>query len=85
MPTAPQKATQVKKSNAPRRFVLLLLDQFTMLSFAGAIEPLRVANRISGEEIYSWKLAGEGGVSATCSNGASFKLDMGLEEVDRED
>ena len=70
---------------ALRRFVFLLLDQFTMLSFAGAIEPLRIANRVAGKPVYRWALAGEGGVSATCSNGAAFRLDMGLEEIDRDD
>ena len=68
-------------SAAPRRFVFLLLDQFTMLSFAGAIEPLRIANRIGGRTLYTWALAGEGGDVATCSNGAAFKLDMGLDEL----
>ena len=69
----------------PKRFVFLLLDRFTMLSFAGAVEPLRIANRIAGRPVYSWKLAGEGGDYATCSNGAAFKLDMGLDELDRDD
>jgi AraC family transcriptional regulator, glycine betaine-responsive activator len=68
-----------------RRFVFLLLDRFTMLSFAGAIEPLRIANRVIGREAYSWVLAGEGGVASTCSNGASFRLDIGLDEIERED
>lgn len=85
MSTLPRKATAMAKDTGPRRFVFLLLDRFTMLSFAGAIEPLRIANRVSGKELFSWKLAGEGGDSVTCSNGASFKLDMGLEEIDRED
>ncbi|MBT9245315.1 GlxA family transcriptional regulator [Gemmobacter fulvus] len=85
MSSLPRKATQVTKDASPRRFVFLLLDRFTMLSFAGAIEPLRIANRVAGREIYRWRLAGEGGEMATCSNGAAFKLDMGLEEIDRED
>jgi hypothetical protein len=74
-------------SAAPRRkrFVFLLLDRFTMLSFAGAIEPLRIANRVLGFQAYTWVLAGENGTEATCSNGASFRLDMGLEEITRED
>ena len=85
MPTPPRKATQTSKPEAPRRFVFLLLDKFTMLAFASAIEPLRIANRVVGEKVYDWALAGEGGVTATCSNGASFKLDMGLDEVERDD
>lgn len=79
------KATQTAKSAAQKRFVFLLLDRFTMLAFASAIEPLRIANRVIGRQAYTWALAGEGGMTATCSNGSSFKLDMGLEEIDRDD
>ena len=84
---SPQPHTEARRreTNRPRRFVFLLLDRFTMLSFAGAIEPLRIANRVAGIPIYEWRLIGEGGVSATCSNGASFQLDMGLEDLDRDD
>ena len=84
---SPQPHTEARRreTNRPRRFVFLLLDRFTMLSFAGAIEPLRIANRVAGKPIYEWRLIGEGGVSATCSNGASFQLDMGLEDLDRDD
>lgn len=70
---------------APKRFVFLLLDRFTMLSFACAIEPLRLANYVAGRPLYEWLLAGENGETATCSNGATFKLDIGLEGIDRED
>ena len=81
----PPPEARRRETNRPRRFAFLLLDRFTMLSFAGAIEPLRIANRIVGKPIYEWRLIGEGGISATCSNGASFQLDMGLEELDRDD
>ena len=73
------------QSTKPRRFVFLLLDQFTMLSFAGAVEPLRIANNMAGKTLYEWTLAGEGGDMAWCSNRAGFKLDMGLEDVGRDD
>ena len=79
-----RKATQTVKADAPRRFVFVLLDKFTMISFAGAIEPLRIANRVSGAALYAWVLCGEG-KEASCSNGATFRLELGLEEMDRED
>lgn len=85
MSTAPQKATSSPRATTPRRFVFLLLDRFTMLSFASAVEPLRIANRVAGRTLYTWALAGEGGGSVACSNGAEFRLDMGLDEIDRED
>ena len=56
-----------------------------MLSFACAIEPLRLANYVAGKELYTWKLAGENGIEAKCSNGSIFRLDMALEELNRED
>ncbi len=82
---ATHRRTVSSSTGGQRRFVFLLLDRFTMLSFAGAIEPLRIANRVIGRPAYSWVLAGENGVESTCSNGASFKLDMGLDEIERED
>ncbi|AWD20353.1 GlxA family transcriptional regulator [Pseudogemmobacter blasticus] len=85
MSISPRKATQNATEAATRRFVFLLLDRFTMLAFASAIEPLRIANRVAGRPLYAWALAGEGGEVAVCSNGTAFKLDMGLTEIDRED
>ena len=84
-PPSQRRSKEAATTPRQRRFIFLLLDKFTMLSFAGAIEPLRIANRVLGHTAYVWRLAGEGGVEATCSNGASFKLDMGLEEISRED
>lgn len=79
------KAPQADNSPPTRRFVFLLLERFTMLAFAGAIEPLRIANRVAGRPLYDWILAGEGGQRALCSNGAELRLQMALEELDRED
>ena len=86
--TATRRRAATAETAAPaRRFVFLLLDRFTLLSFAGAVEPLRIANRMSGRSLYSWALAGEAGAGgfSTCSNGAAFRLDMGLDEVARDD
>jgi transcriptional regulator GlxA family with amidase domain len=69
----------------PRRFVFCLLDQFTLLSFASAVECLRIANRMAHRELYSWRLIGEGGDVVSCSTGTTFKLDGDLEELGRDD
>ncbi|MDK3072632.1 GlxA family transcriptional regulator [Sedimentitalea sp. JM2-8] len=73
------------KSAKPQRFVFVLLDNFTMLSFASALESLRIANRMAGRELYSWRLVGEGGDTVTCSAGTQFKLDADLDELNRDD
>lgn len=72
-------------SENPRRFVFVLLDQFTLLAFAAAVDCLRLANRMSGQELYSWTLIGEGGESAQCSIGTRFALDGDLDELHRDD
>lgn len=72
-------------SAKPKRFVFVLLDQFTLLCFAGALEALRIANRMHGKPIYTWVLAGEGGESVECSAGTEFKVNMDLSELERED
>ena len=69
----------------PRRFVFVLLDNFTMLCFACALESLRIANRMAGKELYSWTLVGQGGEEVRCSSGTWFKLDSDLAEMSRDD
>ncbi|WP_428925223.1 GlxA family transcriptional regulator [Marinibacterium sp. SX1] len=69
----------------PRRFVFLLLDRFSMLSFASAVECLRIANRMSDRTLYQWHLIGEGGQEVSCSAGTTFKLDDDLVELTRDD
>lgn len=70
---------------APRRYVFLLLDRFTMISFASAIEPLRLANRVAGQQIYSWHLVGEQPPDVSCSNGVRIGVDSGLIDCHRDD
>ncbi|WP_088734316.1 GlxA family transcriptional regulator [Thioclava sp. F34-6] len=67
-----------------RSVVFLLLERFTMMAFASAIEPLRLANQVSGRTLYTWKLASESGADVTCSNGTTFRTDIGLEELGRD-
>ena len=78
-------AARTRPGEGPKRFVFVLLDQFTMLCFSSAVEALRIANRMSGRELYQWSLVGEGGDYAQSSAGIWFRLDADLEEFGRED
>lgn len=69
----------------PKRIVFVLMDQFTMLSCAGAIDALRIANRLGNAKLFDLVFAGEGGVETTSSSGAVIKLEMDFEELNRED
>ncbi|MEL6958480.1 MAG: GlxA family transcriptional regulator [Pseudomonadota bacterium] len=71
--------------DTPRRFVFVLLDQFTLLSYAAAVDCLRIANLMSGQELYTWSMIGEGGDTVQSSTGTVFKLDDDLGELRRDD
>ncbi len=66
-----------------RHFTFLLLDRFSLLSFAGAVDCLRLANRLAERQIYGWTLTGDGGETKTCSAGVTFRLDDDLAEAPR--
>lgn len=66
-------------------FVFLLVENFSHLAFSCALEPLRIANLVSGKPLYRWSLASEDGVSATCSNRAVTLVDQGLVPLERDD
>ena len=76
---------EVEAKGKPKRFVFVLLPNFTMLCFACALESLRIANRMANKKLYDWAIAGEGGEIARCSNGTEFKLNMDLGDLARED
>lgn len=69
----------------PKRFVFVLLEQFTLLSFASAVECLRIANRMLNQTSYEWRTIGEGGETSRCSAGTQFQLDGDLEDINRDD
>ncbi|MFS4583375.1 GlxA family transcriptional regulator [Phaeobacter sp. C3_T13_0] len=83
--------TQSKPTTSPasgpqtRRYAFVLLDSFSMLSFASALECLRIANRMMGREVYTWTMLAEGGGTVSCSAGTSFQVDEDFIELQRDD
>ena len=69
----------------PRRFVFVLMENFTLLSFSSALDALRIANRMSGKTLYEWTFIGENEGVVSCSAGTQFKLDNSLIELHRDD
>tara|TARA_B100001559_G_scaffold260824_1_gene225755 strand:- start:128 stop:1132 length:1005 start_codon:yes stop_codon:yes gene_type:complete len=70
---------------SPRRFVFVLMEHFTLLSFSSALDALRIANRMSGKKLYDWTFIGESEEFVSCSAGTQFKLDSPLIELHRDD
>ncbi|MEM1074721.1 MAG: GlxA family transcriptional regulator [Pseudomonadota bacterium] len=79
------RQTSQTAGEKPRRFVFVLLENFTLLSFSAAVESLRIANRMAGRTIYEWRILCEGGSIVYCSAGSGFKPDGDLEDLQRDD
>ena len=65
----------------PERVGFLLLPRFSMMAFFAAVEPLRIANRISGRPLFDWTLISEDGGPVTASNGMTLLADQAIGEV----
>lgn len=80
------KPTEMCKTvGQAKHYVFVLMERFSMLSFASSIECLRIANRMAGREVYTWTLLGEGGENVTCSAGTTFAVDGDLGDLQRDD
>ncbi|MGB8712971.1 MAG: GlxA family transcriptional regulator [Onishia taeanensis] len=66
---------------SPERLGFLLLPRFAMVAFFSAIEPLRIANRISGRALFHWEVVSRDGRPVTASNGMALDADHGLEDA----
>lgn len=62
----------------PERVTFLLLPNLSMLAFTSAIEPLRIANQLTGKALYEWRTVSEDGQPVRCSNGIEIVVDGAL-------
>ncbi|WP_163557047.1 GlxA family transcriptional regulator [Halomonas sp. NO4] len=56
----------------------LLLENFTLISLASAIEPLRMANQLAGSELYRWYTLTSDGQPVSASDGLTVTPDVSL-------
>jgi len=59
-----------------RSIVFFLVPEFSMIAFATAVEPLRMANRMLGEEYYKWRIASMDGAPVIASNGVEIAAEL---------
>ncbi len=65
----------------PETVLFLLVPDFTLIAFACAVEPLRIANRMAGRELYRWRLASKDGRPVASSTGIAVAVDLSLAEA----
>ncbi len=61
-----------KEMSQVKHVGFLTLNNFSMIAFSNAIEILRMANYLMGEEVYQWSVITVDGEPATASNGLTF-------------
>jgi AraC family transcriptional regulator, glycine betaine-responsive activator len=54
------------------RYAFLTLPDYSQIAVANAVEPLRMANRVSGQTAYEWLVASLDGRPVPASNGLTF-------------
>lgn len=54
---------------SPVQIGFFLVPKFSMMAFSSAVEPLRVANLISGRELFRWRVFSRDGKPVEASNG----------------
>lgn len=64
-----------------RHLAFLVLDQFSMLCLAAAMDPLRSANRIANRSFYRWSLVSIDGQPVSASNGMEMAVDYSLMDM----
>lgn len=76
-------ASAVGRGGEPRptRIGFLLLDNFTLIAHAAAIDPLRMANHLSGEEHYQWFTLSETGEPVRASDGQRILPDAPMADA----
>ncbi len=74
--------------NAPREFPqrigLILLPNFSMNSIVSVVEPLRLANRASGQDFYAWHIYSVDGAPVAASSGIVLQAEGDLEKANDE-
>lgn len=69
MPDERQTELIESEVSKPTVFGFLLLPNYTMMSLASAVEPLRMANELTGRKLYKWLLITADGKPVQASDG----------------
>jgi transcriptional regulator GlxA family with amidase domain len=62
----------------PQKVGLILIPRFSLISFTSMVEAMRLANRMSGRELYSWRFLSTDGRPVRSSSGLTVEADGDL-------
>jgi len=70
-----------KNAAKPEHFGFLQVPNYSMIAFTSAIEPLRMANRDAGKELYRWSIYTIDGLPEKASNGLEITPHNSIENA----
>ena len=74
-------ARDLKNPLLKRRFAFLTLPNYSLIALSTAVEALRMANRVTQEDVYHWTIASLDGSPQTASSGLSMSPTHAIEAI----
>ena len=75
-----QERCKIRHVALPRsNYAFLTLPRYSMIALSNAVEPLRMANIITGESVYQWSIVSLDGQPTPASNGLQLSPTVALE------
>ena len=74
----------VETPGETRKYAFVLVPGFTLLAFSSAVEPLRIANQLSQQPLYQWRLLSAEGRAVASSSGISVCSEGALAPLPRD-
>lgn len=72
----------VSRETTPQEIAILLLDQFSVISFSCTVEPLRETNWVLKKKVYDWHAYSHDGKPVLASNGLSVNVHGSIDTVE---
>ncbi|MBA1145636.1 GlxA family transcriptional regulator [Ectothiorhodospiraceae bacterium WFHF3C12] len=69
-------------TKAPHWFTFVLVPNYSMIAFSSALEPLRMANQLSGRWLYTWEVLTYDGQPVAASNGIKLQPDRAARDAE---
>ena len=63
------------------KYAFLTLPNYSLIAVANALEPLRMANRLVGREVYEWSIISVDGYATDASSGLSLSPTAALDKL----
>lgn len=84
-PLVPKGAAffSVSAPGTTRTYTFILVPGFTLLAFASAVEPMRIANQLSQQPLYRWSVLSESGGPVASSSGVAVGVDGPLVTLEK--